>query len=261
MVQDPYRVLGVAQGASKDEIKKAYRRKAKECHPDLHPNDPKAAEKMNEVNEAYDMLMNPEKYANRGPYGQQSGYGQRGGSQSGYGQSGYGQSGYGQSGYGQSGYGGQGYGQGGYYGGFDFGDIFGFGGYNQGSFRPEVQRDDSNDIRQAIYEMNNGHYAQALQILNAVISTRRNARWYYLSAIANHGAGNMVQAMEHIRRAIQLEPNNMQYQAVLQRMQQAGTAYEENGRGFSMYTTNLSRICMVVCAAQVCCWAMPMCLR
>ena len=65
MIDDPYKVLGISQGASEDEIKKAYRKKAKEFHPDLHPNDPNAEKKMNEVNEAYDMLMNPEKYAAR----------------------------------------------------------------------------------------------------------------------------------------------------------------------------------------------------
>ena len=62
MIKDPYQVLGISPGAAPDEIKRAYRQKAKEYHPDLHPNDPIAAQKMNEVNEAYDMLQNPEKY-------------------------------------------------------------------------------------------------------------------------------------------------------------------------------------------------------
>lgn len=65
MVQDPYKVLGIQQGASQDEIKRAYRQRAKENHPDLHPDDPNATQKMNEINEAYDMLMNPGKYQQR----------------------------------------------------------------------------------------------------------------------------------------------------------------------------------------------------
>ena len=62
-MKDPYEVLGISSGASSDEIKSAYRKKAKEYHPDLHPDDPSAAEKMNEVNEAYDILSDPEKLA------------------------------------------------------------------------------------------------------------------------------------------------------------------------------------------------------
>ena len=63
MTENPYDILGVSRDASPDEVKKAYRKKAREAHPDLNPDDPTAAERMNKVNEAYDRIMNPEKYA------------------------------------------------------------------------------------------------------------------------------------------------------------------------------------------------------
>ncbi len=59
MMTDPYKVLGVSPGASQEEIKKAHRTLAKKYHPDLHPGDSAASEKMNEINAAYDMLIHP----------------------------------------------------------------------------------------------------------------------------------------------------------------------------------------------------------
>ncbi len=59
MMMDPYKVLGVEPGASEEEIKKAHRRLAKKYHPDLNPGDATAAERMNEINAAYDILTRP----------------------------------------------------------------------------------------------------------------------------------------------------------------------------------------------------------
>ena len=67
--RDYYEVLGIKKGASEDEIKKAYRKKARECHPDLHPDDPSFVEKFQEVNEANEVLSDPQKRARYDQFG------------------------------------------------------------------------------------------------------------------------------------------------------------------------------------------------
>lgn len=110
--RDYYEVLGVDRNATEDDIKKAYRKMARKYHPDLHKDDPTAADKFKEVNEAYQTLSDADKRAQYDQIGHDAyEQAQKGGAGAG-GFSGFGQGGFG----GFGGFGGQ--------GGFDMGDIF-----------------------------------------------------------------------------------------------------------------------------------------
>lgn len=67
--RDYYEVLGVDKKATEEEIKRAYRKKAKECHPDLHPDDKEAVERFKELNEANEVLSDPDKRARYDQFG------------------------------------------------------------------------------------------------------------------------------------------------------------------------------------------------
>lgn len=70
MSKDLYAILGVARTASADEIKAAYRKLARKYHPDLNPNDPEAKRKFQEINEAHEVLSDPENRKKYDKYGE-----------------------------------------------------------------------------------------------------------------------------------------------------------------------------------------------
>lgn len=212
MTQDPYEVLGVPHGASEEEVTKAYRKLAKKYHPDLNPGDEAAAQKMSEINAAYNQIKN-------GTAGSSS-YG----SSSSYGGSSYGGSSYGGSSYGGSSYGGGSYGDDPF---ASFWEAFGgFGGYQQQS-NNSGQPSPYDTVRHYI---RNHCYEEALHVLSTISS--KNAEWYFLSAIANYNTGNQVTALSHIKTAVQMEPNNAQYRQLLNQIQSGGRVFTEQSETF-----------------------------
>lgn len=156
--------------------------------------------------------------------------------------------------------------QSGGYGGNPYGNPYGNaygGGYYDpfGSYRQQSHSSQSGDdqYQQGAYQyIRFGQYQQAINVLKNC--TERNARWYYLSALANQGVGNQVTAMEHIRKAVSMEPDNMEYLSALNRMENGGAAYRQqagNFRGFSMGFDPCTNLCMCYLAQIFCCNGRP----
>lgn len=216
MNKDPYQILGVAPGASEEEITKAYRRLAKKYHPDLNPGDETAAEKMSEVNAAYDKIKNGYKPGseNSNPYGTDSGDP---------------------------------------FGGFGgFGDFGGFRWYtyNTGG-TSSYGSDDASRMESVRVLINNGRFSQALSLLNSIGT--RNARWYYFSAVANYGAGNRITALEHAKIAHEKEPFNEDYRELYERLSGAGNAYKETGTAYGRPAGRFGNPCLWCCLANLVC--------
>ncbi len=240
--------LGVPD-ATREEIKKAYRQKAKLYHPDLHPDDPQAAEKMNELNEAYDMLNNPEKYRR-----QQQSYG-----------------GYGRAAMAEQAVTGR----------IlletvplaavrmeivemalmaaaltavsEASRISSVSGDAHGTGAPRQVCTDSETMRQAIDFINMGKYQFADSVLNGMPGAERNARWYYLSSLANYGLNNQMLAVAQIQKALQLEPNNPLYQRTLQSFRYAENVYSQNSQSYQRQAEGMDKLCRSFCLAQLFC--------
>ena len=258
MAMDPYDILGIDSSASMDEVKRAYRKKARENHPDLNPGDAAAAKRMNQINEAYDRITNPDKYAAEdarraaadSAAGRQSGGASRTSSNYQQQNAGYYQQ---QGNYGWS-------------GDFGFDDIFG-GFYTTGApIHPEASASDSQEVRAAITLINNKQFEQAVKTMYKVKSTERNARWFYIVAVANHGAGNTMLAIDQIKRATEMDPGNQEYIQAARSIQASGRVYRDTGqsRGFSMNFMDPNMLCCLCLALNICAGSgcgLPLCFH
>ena len=140
----------------------------------------------------------------------------------------------------------------GYGGGYSqYNPFGGYGGYQ----RTYTNTGHGDSYQQAAYNyIRFGRYQEALNVLNN--TSDRGARWYYLSALANDGLGNQVTALEHIRRAVSMEPDNAEYLRVLNEIERGGSAYRrqaDNFGGFSMHMDPCTQMCLCWLCNLFCC--------
>ena len=130
-----------------------------------------------------------------------------------------------------------------------------YGSYGYDPFGGAWQRSNAGDrYQQAAYNyIQFGRYREALNVL--ANSSDRNARWYYLSALANDGVGNQVTALEHIRRAVSMEPDNPEYLRTLEYIQSGGAEYQRQAQSFGGYRMvgNLWSWCLCLLVQLCCC--------
>lgn len=130
----------------------------------------------------------------------------------------------------------------------------GFGGFGSGfDGRTNSEYQDEEAIRRqaAANYVQNGHYKEAMNVLSSL--KQRNGQWYYLSAAANMGLGNNVNALNDIREAVRMEPDNLQYRMMLERMEGGGTWYQERQNPFGGMPMEGSDYCMKICLANLIC--------
>ena len=206
MVQDPYKVLGVAPNASDEEVKKAYRDLIKKYHPDLHPGDAEAAQKMNDINAAYDQIKSGD-IPGSASYGPQAGA----------------------------------------YRQYGYGNPYGWSDWTGA----QARQTERSEYTAAVNYIRNGMYREALNALSNVPTPERDGKWYYLAAGANMYMGNKVAALEHAKRAVEIDPGNEEYHRLLAQLQSGGDFYDNYAGGYSR-SVNLNPLWLGLCAASLC---------
>ena len=174
---------------------------------------------MNDINTAYDQIKNGT--AKAGAYGQQA----------------------------SNGYGGAQYGQYEQYGWNPWTSWGDFTGWSNAQQNRQTERSEYTAAKNYI---RNGMYREALNALSGVPMSERDGKWYYLSAGANMYMGNKVTALEHAKRAVEIEPGNEEYRRLLEQLQSGRDFYDSYSTGYG-HRVNLSPLWLALCGSQLLC--------
>ena len=110
---------------------------------------------------------------------------------------------------------------------------------------------DTVEMQAAANFINSRRFREALNVLEGI--QNRNAQWYYFSAIANAGLGNNIRAQEMARQAMEMEPNNAQYQMLWQQLQSGRQWYGNMAGGYGRPEMSMDNICCQILALNMMC--------
>jgi molecular chaperone DnaJ len=219
-MQNPYEILGIKSGTSKEDIKKAYRELAKKYHPDQYGNNPLrdlAEEKMREINEAYEFLMKNTS-DNTSSYGSTSSSNQSQNSN-------------------RSNYGGAGSYQ-----------------YNNTSGQNNNTSNASTIYNSVRMDIQRGNFSSAEQRLNTVRS--RDAEWNFLMGVIHMKKGWHDSAYNYLSVACNMSPANLEYRDALNRLNSRNHSYRQTYYGGTRRDNDMCDICVKLWCLDTMCECM-----
>jgi molecular chaperone DnaJ len=223
MNSSPYEVLGVPSTATDDQIKAAYRKLAKQYHPDLNGGSATAETRMKEINEAYNLLIKHKGQQSGGSYGQSGPF---------------------------RGYSGQQYtGQANPFTGFE--EFFRRAQQSNrySSYGAYTETDPRLKQVEAAYIQKN--FALARQLLLGIAD--REAAWYYWSAMVDLAQGSRVSALNNARIAVQMDGSQPAFQALYNQLQSGGQAYRQAGMRQGFLGGLCNNPCLTCLAINIVC--------
>ena len=105
------------------------------------------------------------------------------------------------------------------------------------------------DIEIIVDDIPSGRYQDAISLLSRM--TSRGAAWHYLNALASQGLGQRVDALNHARQAVQLDPSNAEYQSLLRSLQGSGGFYQSRGGQRSFGDSICSNPCATIIGINI----------